>query len=149
MDRPHRDMVRKALSAAAVCLLAVAALFGCSKEIPISTIRGGTYNVVHVTTAQQYADRTAAAGNKLLLVSIEGTENELDDMQAIFFGSQPGGRAMVTDGTMNSECILVVYAPAKSDTVNAVLVFEVPETFLDTFTLYGESFDGVALNVEK
>lgn len=141
-------MVKKALTVS-ICLLAFLALSGCAEEVPITTVHGGTYNVVHVSTAEEYAERTAQPGDKLLLVTIQGTENELDDMQDVFFNSAPDGRAMVTDGTMNSESVLVVYVPEKGDTVNAVLVFEVPATFLDTFTLYGTSFEAVALNVEK
>lgn len=133
--------IARALPAVLTVLLVVLT-GGCTKKIPLTTMNGGNYEVVSVATEATYAERTAQPGNELLLVSVRGEEDELDDMEAAFFGES---KAQVTDGPTTATCQLVVYAPQKSGGIDAILVFEVPESFGPDFTLQGDAFQAVAL----
>lgn len=131
------------LPALLTMLLAVL-MGGCAKHIPLTTMNGGNYEVVSVATEATYAGRTAQEGSEFLLVSVQGAENELDNMEDAFYGES---KATVTDGTSTATCQLVVYAPQSNGSIDAILVFEVPTAFGPDFTLQGDAFESVALTI--
>lgn len=139
--------MRKTICVALVVALLSLLLTGCTEEITLTTMSGKTYAVDSAHRVDEYANRVPQSGWTFLLVSIRGTENDLDNMQATFYG--PESKAAVTDGATTAECQLVVYAAGTADTVDAILLFEVPMDFSDTFQLYGPAFQSVSLNVEK
>lgn len=131
-----------------VCaLVLVLALSGCTSEIPLTTADGTTYGVTAVTIADEYAERVPSEGTKFLLITIQGTDSQLDDMQSIFFSTD--SKAQVSDGASESVCSLIVYAPRSADKLDVVLMFQVPDSFADSFTLSGSGFEPVALSVDK
>lgn len=133
-----------------ILLLAASLVFlltGCAEEILLTTMSGKEYEVTGAQLVDEYANRIPESGWSFLLVSIRGQESDLDNIQATFYG--PESRAAVTDGATTAECQLIVYAPAKSGELDAILLFEVPETFSEDFQLYGPAFQSVDLNVEK
>lgn len=129
-----------------VCIL-IFALTGCTAEVPLTTADGTTYEVTSVSVADQYAERVPSDGTEFLLVTVQGTDSELDNMQNVFFGSS--GRAQVSDGTTTVSCSLIVYAPRGGDKLDVILMFQIPTSFADDFSMYGDSFEPVSLSVER
>lgn len=122
-------------------------LSSCTEEVTLTTMAGKEYEVVSAKMATEYANRIPEAGWTFLLIGIEGAETDLDNMQASFYG--PESKAAVTDEVTTAECQLIVYAQGTSGEIEAILLFEVPQDFSDTFQLYGPAFQSVSLNVEK
>lgn len=133
-----------ALFLAFLCTLG---LSGCSTEIPLITTDGDSYEVRSAVVTDQYAGRVPSEGTQFLLISIQGSDSELDKMQSTFYGKDQ--KAMVSDGVTTAECTLIVYAPQPGDKLDVVLLFQVPLTFAEDFSLYGDSFESVALNIER
>lgn len=135
------------------CVLLIAAVLtavsACANEIDVQTMSGQTYEVVGCHLTDEYADRMPEPGWQFLLVTIRGTEDDLDNIQATFFGSD--SKAAVSDGTTTAECQLVVYAAGNggNGSADAILLFAVPEDFGEDFEMYGPAFQSVALNIER
>lgn len=132
------------------CLLLVAALAvtsGCAQDIMVTTMSGQSYEVVSCTFADEYANRIPEDGWEFLLVCLRGTEEDLDNIQATFYG--PESKAAVSDGTTHAECQLVVYAAGTGGKADAILLFAVPKSFSTDFELYGPAFESVALSAER
>ena len=139
-------MRRKALS----CLLLITfltAVSGCTQDVMVTAMSGQSYEVVSCTFAEEYANRVPEAGWEFLLVCLRGTEEDLDNIQATFYG--PESTAAVSDGTTHAECQLVVYAAGTGGTADAILLFAVPKDFSTDFELYGPAFESVALSAER
>lgn len=134
---------------AALCILGtlVLALAGCASTIPLTTINGDSYEVLSAVVADEYAGRVPSEGTEFLLITIQGTDGELSDMESVFYGADQ--KAKVTDGTTTADCTLIVYAPRGGDKLDAVLLFQVPTTFAADFSLFGDGFESVPLNIEK
>lgn len=121
----------------------------CSNEIAVQAMSGQTYDVVGCQVTDEYANRLPEAGWEFLLVTIRGTEDDLDNIQATFFG--PESKAAVSDGTTTAECQLVVYTAGNGGnrSADAILLFAVPQDFGEDFEMYGPAFQSVALNIER
>lgn len=132
------------------CLLLIAALAaasGCTPDVVVTAMSGQSYKVVSCTYAEEYANRVPEEGWEFLLVCLRGTEDDLDNIQAIFFG--PESKAAVSDGTTHAECQLVVYAAGTGGQADAILLFAVPRDFSSEFQLYGPAFESVTLTAER
>lgn len=132
------------------CLLLVltaAVCVGCAPDVMVNTMSGQSYEVKSCTFADEYANRVPEEGWEFLLVCLQGTEDDLDNIQATFFG--PESKAAVSDGTTHAECQLVVYAAGTGGRADAILLFAVPKTFSTDFELYGPAFESTALSAER
>lgn len=128
-------------------ILAAAAAAGCAPDITVTAMSGQSYQIVSCTFASEYADRVPEEGWEFLLISLRGTEDDLDNIQATFYG--PESKAAVSDGKTHAECQLVVYAAGANGIADAVLLFAVPKTFATDFELYGPAFESVALSAQR
>lgn len=113
----------------------------------VTAMSGQSYEVVSCTFADEYANRVPEDDWQFLLVCLRGTEDDLDNIQATFFG--PESKAAVSDGTTHAECQLVVYAAGTGGKADAILLFAVPKDFSVDFELYGPAFESVALSAER
>lgn len=125
-----------------LCLM----LTGCSETVYIDA--GNTsYEVTGVRVEDKYNGAAPAAGQQFLLIQAKGASADMDKMQEVFFGMD-SERITVSDSTDTISCSSITYAAegsGQTPDITAILLFEVPLTFAEQFTLTGEAFGSVSL----
>lgn len=139
-------LIKKQYAALAALFLCLIIMSGCAPDVSVSS-PNDAYTVTAAELSDSFDGITPPEGDRLLLIQIVGSKNNIENFEQDFFSYQKVS-CQVSDGVYSAPCKSVAYA-YNDDTLSAVLIFEVPDSFAKKFSLIGDTIGVTELTVTR